>query len=175
VCLGGASASAVHVETNCTQTSGAAMDCTCNAGEVAISGGANAGTGNMFNAMQAGPSYDGGSASTWRVSCVDPGGNPVACSQPFAVCIGAPYAAFVHVEQNCKQVLLKVTSWGNLFASFDCACNAGEVAISSGASGGADGGLVINSTGQVSCGNTGLDFRQPLCSQPFAVCAASGF
>jgi hypothetical protein len=86
VCMSAAHASAVKVETNCVASPGTAMDCSCAAGEVAISGGAYSGaTGNMINASQAGPSY-GGSAQTWRVSCVNSSGARVGCVQAFVVC-----------------------------------------------------------------------------------------
>jgi hypothetical protein len=88
VCLAAPYSNAVRVETaNCVQaTADLTEDCSCNANEVAISGGAFSGMpSNMLNASQAGPSYMA-SAQTWRVSCVDSTGNRVACVAPFAVC-----------------------------------------------------------------------------------------
>jgi hypothetical protein len=180
VCLGGASASAVHVETtNCTafSTTAAYNDCTCTgAGEVAISGGAYSGqTSYMLNALQAGLSY-GAAAATWRVSCSDTAGNRVACSQPYVVCMAAPYASSVHVETGaCNSNVAGVAT--------DCTCAAGEVAISGGAYSG--GGNMLNAsqagpsygasaqTWRVSCVNP--SGTRVTCVAPFAVCAASGF
>jgi hypothetical protein len=88
VCLGAPYSSAIRVDTtHCAEaTADHAEDCTCDPTEVAISGGAYAGVqSDMLNASQAGPSY-GASPQVWRVSCVDPAGNRVICSTPFAVC-----------------------------------------------------------------------------------------
>jgi hypothetical protein len=61
--------------------------CTCPDGEIAISGGAFAGsTSSMLNSSQAGPAF-GGSLSTWRLSCVTPGGSPTECEDAFAICV----------------------------------------------------------------------------------------
>jgi hypothetical protein len=94
---------------NCMPISGPAEDCSCAAGEVAISGGAYSGQlGNMLNASQAGPSF-GGATQTWRVSCVTPtdAGTSarVACGSPFAECLSGSSTSAVHVETaNCVSI-----------------------------------------------------------------------
>jgi hypothetical protein len=90
VCLANPYAASARVETsNCVQVGSAgnlATECTCRSNEVALAGGANAGSAsNSLNSTQAGVTY-GASAQTWRVACVDSTGANVACTQSFAVC-----------------------------------------------------------------------------------------
>jgi hypothetical protein len=177
VCLGGPGAAAVHVESSCTAVPGIAEDCVCQAGEVAISGGAfTAGLGNMLNASQVGPSY-GGTAQTWRVSCVDPTGTRVSCAQPFAVCLAAPYSSAVRVEtMHCAEVTAD--------HAVDCTCNTNEVAISGGTFTAGTGNMInASQAGPSYAGGTAQTWRvscvdptgtRVSCAMPFAVCATSG-
>jgi hypothetical protein len=153
-----------------------AVDCTCNPTEVAISGGTYTGIPSyMLNASQAGPSY-GGAAQVWRVSCVDPSGNRVACVQPFAVCLAAPYTAAVRVETaHCSEVTTD--------HAVDCTCNPAEVAISGGTFSGTPGYMLNASQAGPSYGGAAQVWRvscvDPLgdrvaCVAPFAICATNG-
>jgi hypothetical protein len=175
VCLSNPAGAAVKVEmSNCVPVGGHVVDCTCGAGEVAISGGAYSAQPNyMLNASQAGPSY-GGSARTWRVACVDPTGTRVDCAAPFVVCIGSPYTNLIGIETaNCS------TGDGD---TVDCACKTG-VAISGGAYSGQPGNMLNASQAGPSYGGSAQTWRvacvdptgnRVACAAPFAVCA-SGF
>jgi hypothetical protein len=129
----------------------------------------------MLNASQAGPSY-GGSAQVWRVSCVDPTGARVACVQPFAVCLAAPYANAVRIETtNCAQATADHAE--------DCSCMPNEVAISGGTFTGTPSNMLNASQAGPSYGGSAQVWRvscvdptgaRVVCGQPFAVCASSG-
>jgi hypothetical protein len=66
-----------------------ATDCTCNANEVAISGGAYAGQTTYKLSQSVQGVNVGLNLQVWRVSCVDDAspGNAVQCAVPFAVCL----------------------------------------------------------------------------------------
>jgi hypothetical protein len=84
-------AGSVRVETtNCTPmypgTAAPTTDCSCNANEIAIGGGAWSGavTGTLNESRNLGSS--GQAATTWRVSCIQNGARTL-CSEPFAICL----------------------------------------------------------------------------------------
>ena len=185
VCLGGESQAALTIETtNCAQVTSddagdIASECTCPPTEVAISGGTYTGNpDDMISLTQVGPSF-GGSAQVWRVACSSPGGSAIACQFPFAVCVGAPYAAAARVETaNCAQV----TS-DDAGVAEECTCQPTEVAIAGGASAGTPSNMLSGSQAGTSFGGSAKLWRvscvngagTPVaCSQPFAVCAGSG-
>jgi hypothetical protein len=175
VCLSGAGVSAVSIQTlNCLEqtTSDLAATCTCPAGSVAISGGGFSGNqSNLLDSLQVGPAL-GESAQIWRVGTDQPNGTAVAPTQPFAVCLGSPYASAVRVEtSSCATV--------NGGAGVECTCGPNEVAIAGGASAGAPGNMLNSNLAgpilggspqawRVACVNPSGD---PVsCATPFAVC-----
>jgi hypothetical protein len=162
----------IRIETNhCVRGDDDLVDCTCDADEVAVSGGAYSGsTGNRLNASQAGPSF-GASWRVWRSSCVDGTGTRVACSQPFAVCAPNARVPSVRIETE--------TCATGFDSQVDCTCASNEVAISGGAYSGTPSNMLNASqagpTGgasprvwRTSCVNP-LGGRVP-CKQPFAIC-----
>lgn len=72
----------LHIYTKtCTGTAGES-ECVCEAGEIAISGGASAPTNGVL--MQSRPRFS--SIDTWQVRCSDLSGADVACTSVRAIC-----------------------------------------------------------------------------------------
>lgn len=74
-----------RISNDCEYGLDGVADCACAAGELAISGGAYAGPGNMLSESRHLPLDDGTSA--WRVACAQPNGTRIGCGSPHAICV----------------------------------------------------------------------------------------
>jgi len=72
----------LHVYTKACEAVAGESECTCESGELALSGGASAPTGGVL--VQSRPRAS--AIDTWQVRCADAAGSDVACTSVRAVC-----------------------------------------------------------------------------------------
>jgi hypothetical protein len=85
-------AGSVRIETAACKFGGppyGLTDCTCNAGEIAIGGGAYAAalSNSLSESRNLAAEQGAAMQNVWRLSCVQPNGVRVQCAFPFAVCL----------------------------------------------------------------------------------------